>query len=484
MLGFKKKISFFFKDFIFYGMLTSVNKLSVLLTFPFLARYFSVEEYGKLDFLINLISLTIVIIVFGQDSAIGRYIQEQKKLEAKKVIITNSLFIHLVSLILIISILLFYKSFFLPYFYNESFFNVILLQIPILLFISFSENIFKWTFSKLKFLVISLSNFLIIIFSTLFVIILNKGILSFFIFSLFGQIILSIICFFLLTNFIKINFNQTFITSLLIYGMPFGIVCVISILVPIVERIFVQSYVGNFELGIYSVAIKISLCLAIFAQAFQTAWGPFSLKNYNIINSDKIFNLILFFFTTILSLFVIMITFFSKEIILILASKKYLESYLLIFPICFGYSIQFIGWILEIGIHISKKTYLIFFGYIAYLASSLISLIILCNFFGIIGVAISVPVGFLVKTIVDLKIASSCWKKIWKLKRIIFLKTYTFFLCIILLIITNSNMLLSKWVFLLLLSIHVIYFWILLDRDEIDVIKSFNFSKRIKSTFS
>ena len=267
----------------------------------------------------------------------------------------------MVSLILIISILLFYKSFFLPYFYNESFFNVILLQIPILLFISFSENIFKWTFSKLKFLVISLSNFLIIIFSTLFVIILNKGILSFFIFSLFGQIILSIICF-LLTNFIKVNFNQTFITSLLIYGMPFGIVCVISILVPIVERIFVQSYVGNFELGIYSVAIKISLCLAIFAQAFQTAWGPFSLKNYNIINSDKIFNLILFFFTTILSLFVIMITFFSKEIILILASKKYLESYLLIFPICFGYSIQFIGWILEIGIHISKKTYLIFLG--------------------------------------------------------------------------------------------------------------------------
>ena len=60
---FKKKFSFFFKDFIFYGMLTSVNKLSVLLTFPFLARYFSVEEYGKLDFLINLISLTIVIIV-------------------------------------------------------------------------------------------------------------------------------------------------------------------------------------------------------------------------------------------------------------------------------------------------------------------------------------------------------------------------------------------------------------------------------------
>ena len=207
MLGLKK-ISFFFKDFIFYGVITGFNKLSVLLTFSFLARYFSVEDFGKLDFLINLISLTIDIIVFGQDSAVGRYIQEQKKLEGKKIIISNSLFIHLISLILIISILLLYKSFFLPYFYNDDFFNVILLQIPILLFISFSENIFKWTFSKIKFLVISLSNFLIIIFSSLFVIILEKDIFSFFIFSIMGQIILSIICLFLLINLIKINFSS------------------------------------------------------------------------------------------------------------------------------------------------------------------------------------------------------------------------------------------------------------------------------------
>ena len=482
MLGLKK-ISFFFKDFIFYGVITGFNKLSVLLTFPFLARYFSVEDFGKLDFLINLISLTIVIIVFGQDSAIGRYIQEQKKLEGKKIIISNSLFIHLIALILIISILLLYKSFFLPYFYNDDFFNVILLQIPILLFISFSENIFKWTFSKIKFLVISLSNFLIIIFSSFFVIILKKDILSFFIFSIMGQIILSIICLFFLINLIKINFNQTFITSLLVYGMPFGIVCIISVLVPILERIFVQSYVGDYELGLYSVAVKISLCLTILAQAFQTAWGPFSLKNFNIINSDKIFNFILFVFSTILSLLVIIITFFSKEIILILASNKYSECYLLIFPICFGYSIQFIGWILEIGIHISKKTYLIFFGYIAYLSSSLISLIILCNFFGIIGVAISVPIGFLVKTMVDLKVASSCWKKIWRLKRIIFLKTYTFLLCTILLITTNNNILISKWVVLFLLLIHFIYFWIFLDRYEINAIKSIELIKRIGNKF-
>ena len=37
--------------------MTGLNKLSVLITFPFLARYFSVEDYGRLDFLLSLISL-------------------------------------------------------------------------------------------------------------------------------------------------------------------------------------------------------------------------------------------------------------------------------------------------------------------------------------------------------------------------------------------------------------------------------------------
>ena len=120
----------------------------------------------------------------------------------------------------------------------------------------------------------------------------------------------------------------------------------------------------------------------------------------------------------------------------------------------------------------------------AYLSSSLISLIILCNFFGIIGVAISVPIGFLVKTLVDLKIASSCWKKIWKLRRIIFLKTYTFILCTILLTITINNILISDWLVIFLLLIHFIYFWIFLDRDEINAIKSVKLIKKIRSKFS
>ena len=160
-----------------------------------------------------------------------------------------------------------------------------------------------------------------------------------------GQLFLSIICCFLLAGWIKFSFNKKFISNLLVYGYPFGIVCTVSFFVPILERFFVKSFVGEFELGLYAVALKISLCLAVFAQAFQTAWGPFSLKNYAEKNTEEIFNLILFLFTIVISLLIIWITIFSKSIVSFLASDKYIHSYLLIFPICFGYSLQFIGWI-------------------------------------------------------------------------------------------------------------------------------------------
>ena len=297
---------------------------------------------------------------------------------------------------------------------------------------------------------------------------------------LIGQLFLSIICFFLLTSWIKFSFNKKFISNLLVYGYPFGIVCTVSFFVPILERFFVKSFVSEFDLGLYAVALKISLCLAVFAQAFQTTWGPFSLKNYAIKNAEEIFNLILFLFTIVLSLLIIGITIFSKNIISILASDKYLHSYLLIFPICFGYSLQFIGWILEIGIHISKRTSLIFYGYIAYLISSFFSLILLCKYFGIIGVAISVPIGFLIKTIIDYKIACFSWKKIWNVKRIIIIKSYTFLVCTILLVI-NFYKIESYFLIFIILSILAFTFicYRFLNLNERKLLNGFNFLKKL-----
>ena len=112
------------------------------------------------------------------------------------------------------------------------------------------------------------------------------------------------------------------IKKLLKYAIPCGIVCVISVFVPILERFFVKEFIGDYELGLFAVAIKISLCIGVLAQAFQSAWGPFALKKYQEKDSEKIFNLILFLFATIISFLIILIIGFSKNIVSFLSSEK------------------------------------------------------------------------------------------------------------------------------------------------------------------
>ncbi len=479
----KKNQNFFLflKDLIFYGFMTGLNKLSVLITFPFLARYFSVEDYGRLDFLLSLISLIIVFTTFGQDSAVGRYIQEQKTKDKQKIVVTNSFLIHIIFLVIVLILLIYLRDYLENFFYTNELFLIITLQIPFILFISFSENIFRWTFSKTKFLIISILNFFLIVVCTYLVVTTNKNIITFFNFLLYGQFFITIISFFLLINFFYFKIDKILIKKLLKYAIPCGIVCVISIFVPILERFFVKEFIGDYELGLFAVAIKISLCIGVLAQAFQSAWGPFALKKYQEKDSEKIFNLILFLFATIISFLIILIIGFSKNIVSFLSSEKYIACIFLILPICYGYSLQFLGWMLEIGIYISKKPELILFGFTAYIITSIISLHILCKYFGILGIASSIAVSFFIKIVIDLILAEKYWKAIWKIKRIIFLKLLLLILSIFL--IKLHQIFAIKEVILLSLIFSVSFLFIsylFSTRDERNIMKNISFKKIIK----
>ena len=435
----RKNLKFLFKDFIFYGLITSLNKLSVLVTFPFLARYFSVADYGKLDFLLSVINFLIVVTVFGQDSAVGRFIQDQKTSIGKKLIITKSLFIQLISLCILGIILLFSKNYMtkLFFFENTALFYIIILQIPLLLFITASENIFKWTFSRKQFFTVSVLNVSIFFIATFFVIFYDKNIFDFFLIIIVGQFLLFLISFILVKKFISFSLGNFSFSELIKYGLPFGLICTISIAVPIIERIFVKSIMSVHQLGLYAVAIKVSMCLAVLAQAFQTAWGPFSLNRYKNKNTKEVFNLTLLIFSCFMCFLVIFLSGFAKYIILLLASEKYTDAYILVFPICFGYAIQFIGWIFEIGIHISKKTYLILYGYFIYILTSIISLIFLSKSFGLIGVASSVFIAFIPKVVIDTIISVKVWRDIWEWKKVLLVLICTFFISLSLVVVSR-----------------------------------------------
>ena len=154
------KLSFLFKDSMIYGLSSAISKAFSLITFPLLIKNFTVSEFGVIDYFMVLANFITIFFVFGQDSAVARFFYESESEEDKQNVISQSLILQLVGLLIFIPVLWNSNNLIKKLLINNAeainYFKIILSQIPFLLFINFSQNILKWTFSRKKFLVTQL----------------------------------------------------------------------------------------------------------------------------------------------------------------------------------------------------------------------------------------------------------------------------------------------------------------------------------------
>ena len=93
-------------DSIFYGISNIFQKSFAFLIVFFLSKNLTVENYGIIDFILTLISLSTILIIFGQDYAVARYFDHKSNKERKKTIISQSLTIHLIQVIFFLPFML------------------------------------------------------------------------------------------------------------------------------------------------------------------------------------------------------------------------------------------------------------------------------------------------------------------------------------------------------------------------------------------
>jgi len=76
VLGMGQRFKFLTRDLALYGGAAAISKGFALITFPLLARHFSVAEYGVLDYFLVLAGFLATMAIFGQDSAVARFFYE------------------------------------------------------------------------------------------------------------------------------------------------------------------------------------------------------------------------------------------------------------------------------------------------------------------------------------------------------------------------------------------------------------------------
>lgn len=295
-LSLPHRLKFLARDSLLYGGAAAVSKAFALITFPLLARYFSVLDYGTIDYFSVVAALLAVLFIFGQDSAVARFFYEYSGERERRQLISQSLVVQLAGLVAILPVLWMaagrLSGLLAVSADAELLLKLVLLQVPFLLLINFSKNLLKWTFARTRFLLLSLgataANLVLLLFAVL---VLKIGVAGVFVVFLVVQGTFGLLGLVMIRRWLVVPSGFMYLRQLVPFAVPFGIIGCSAALVPALERGVVSDLLGTHELGLYAAGTKVAMLMAMLVTAFQTAWGPFSLAIYREEGAKRWFTL-------------------------------------------------------------------------------------------------------------------------------------------------------------------------------------------------
>ena len=412
------RLGFLFKDSFLYGGAAAISQAFSLITFPLLTKHFSVAEYGVLDYFMVLSSFLVTFFIFGQDSGVARYFYEYENRIERCQLISESLVIQLAGLSLILPLLWLAADWLtshLPEVPNSLWlFKIVLLQLPFLLLINFSQNLLKWTFARSQFLIMSLG-FTVIRAATLAgaLMAFDVGIEEVLLISLATSILFGIAGILLVRNWFVLPTKFRYSIQMLRFSTPVGIICVLGALSPSLERTLTEQLLGTGELGLYAAGTKIAMLIGLVAGAFQISWGPFSLSIHKQADAGQTYNWVLKLFAMLLCVMVLALTLLASPLINFLASDRYVGAVVVVFPLAMGLAIEAISWITEIGIGISKRSYLSLYGYALFVVATFAGIVFLAPIHGLLGLAVAVMIGQIAKALLISWLAQRAYPLPW-----------------------------------------------------------------------
>ena len=389
------------KDFILYGVGGALSKASSIILLPFYTFYFSPEEYGVLELLVVMITLSSIMGLLQLESALSRFFYEYQAQERKKLISTLFLFTGVLSFLITLILWILADAINLMIFDSLTYVNayyISLLSVPLFCLNNILIVIVRFTEKKKIFIqsqgLLFLSNLIIPVTLVYFY---DFGISSFFWGQFFGLLLAVLFISFNARKEFDRTFSFRFIAPALRYSLP---------LIPGVASGWINSYGSRFlmisylslrEIGIYAAAIKIASIFQLIGGTFRMIWPQFFWKKYKEdSNHKKIFREVHYWLSFGISILIILFTVFIGDVISIFLKGEYIQTIIYIPLLSFSFIIQsFLLQIVGLGPSIKNKTQYNSYAFIIGTSLNLISLIIFLPKLGLITVPLSLLISSL-----------------------------------------------------------------------------------------
>jgi len=382
-----------------------------LISFPILTRIFSVSDYGILGLITITLLIATAITKLGLPNAIVRFYAEFK-LQKRLPNFYSTMFLGCVAVSATVAIFfslvikLFCSKFLDNNIINLLFLVSILIVIscPIATLTSFLRAEQR---TRLYNLIMIVSRYGSLTLSILLVFFFIKGLYGFYV----GQIVSGIIIlFFLLYIFRKslrislASFSPAIFKDSLKYGFPLVWAELGHLVLNFADRYLIQLYLGSIPLGLYTAGYNLATyATEMIIYPINYAMTPIYMNilvNKGEQQTKEFFAKLFTYFSLIMLPSVFGFIAVGRDLISFLASTKYAESYLVLPYVVIGQAIYACTLILNSGLFISKKTYVVTYVMMGVCVMNIALNIVLIPRYGILGAAQATLISYIFYAIV------------------------------------------------------------------------------------
>ena len=463
-----------FKDMFVYLFSGTITYLVTLLLIPVYTKSLSPADYGKIELLFILSNLACIIISLEIYQAVGRYTVDIRDLIERKKYVSTGLVFSLIA----------YGALIVVGVANAQTISEIILNsksdsflISFFILSIMGNGIFILLRSQLRWLAMpvqfSIANFLFsvatLLSTIIFLIIMNFGLIGVFLGQIVGSIIGIIVSLYYLRGTYSFFFEISKLKELLRFSSPLVPSSLGLYFSQNSDRLIIPYFLGFYSLGIYTAGYKISSMVTFLIIGLDMAITPYIIKTYRDpdgpVQIEKIFRVVM---VLVLS-FILFLQLYTQEILLFLTDYQYIDSKIYIHILSFAFLFSGI-YIFFPGLWIAKKTRLIAVINVTYAAITITLNYILIQFFGLIGIAVSILITAIMFCYINQKISQSYypiqypWNKFLLVICIILVDLFL----ITILTDFSSYLMILKPVFLL--TSILLFVKILLTKNEIIVI--------------
>lgn len=388
-----------------YGISGTIQKFIGIFLLPVYTRVFAPGDYGVIALINTLVTLFTIFVVLGLDNSSARWFYDTEDIEHRKCTISSWFWCQLaVSSFAALVLFIFARRISLLLLRSEEYTILIRLAAPAIALGTFTKVVGNWLRYQRRawttatfFTASSLGTIGLTI---LFVVLYRWGLRGVFLARLLAAGITAVIVLSILKSWVTLSsFSWERLKPMLVFGLPLVPAAIASWIRISSDRLVLQMFWQETEVGLYAIAASLSSGVALFIGAFQLAWGPFAYSILHEEHSGQVYAKVLSVYAFLGALLCTGVSLFSMLLLRILTTEAYFAASSCVPFLTYSFVFSGALYIASLGSGIAKKSVPIANSILIAAGANLLLNFILIPRFGKEGAAIATMISSLIAVV-------------------------------------------------------------------------------------